>query len=84
MVLLKLGVFSLLMILLPLSTFYAAYHSTLDPVYSSVFGAPPATQSARTTFAGALAVLVANLVTVAYVVSAFREPDMAPRGAKTD
>jgi hypothetical protein len=72
MVLVTLFSYSLLMVALPLSAFFAASSGSLDVLLEVIVGPDP-TQGARLSFAGVLGVICVNLVVAGYVVQAWRE-----------
>lgn len=72
------AVFSVLLAAIPLSTFFAILHGKADGLLSTVLGQPQVTDSTRLILAGAIGVVLVNLVVAAFLVAAWREP-VAPR-----
>lgn len=81
-VLTKLVVFSLLMVALPLGTFFSANQGAWDALLRPLVGSQ-VLEANRLLLAGGLAVAAVNLVLVSFVVSAWREK-LPPSNHKED
>lgn len=68
----KLLVFSVALVVLPLSLFNASEQGSFDGLYHIIF--PHLTDSQRLLLSGAVAVLGVNFIVVIYIVLAFLEP----------
>lgn len=75
--------FSLLMITVPLVTFYSALHGRLDPLLQPLLG-PHLLADSRLTVAGGLGVLAVNAVLAAFLLAAWREAPPPPKAAKQE
>lgn len=72
--------FSLLMVAVPLATFYSALHGRLDGLLQPLLG-PQALADSRLPVAGGLAVLAVNVVLAAFVAAAWLEAPPPPKAA---
>ena len=64
------AIFSILLIAIPLGTFFAVLHGTID----SYIGLDTLSDSNRLIFAGIIGVVSVNLVVAAFLIAAWREP----------
>ena len=75
--------FSVLMVVVPLGTFFSAKQGRLDGPLGALVG-QGALESNRLVVAGLAGVAAVNLVVATFVVVAWLEPPLPPRGAKQD
>ncbi len=69
---LKLLVFSVALVVLPLSLFNASEQGSFDGIYHIIF--PHLTSNQHLLLSGALAVLGVNFIVIIYIILAFLEP----------
>ena len=70
--LVKLLLFSVALVILPVSLFHASEQGSFDTVYHIIF--PHLTKNQHLLLSGAVAVLGVNLIVIVYIVLAFLEP----------
>lgn len=77
---LKLLLFSVALVVLPISLFNASEKGSLDSLYHIIF--PHLTNNQHLLLSGAVAVLGVNLIVIVYIILAFLEPQ-PPTGEVT-
>lgn len=76
--------FSLLLAAIPLLTLFAGAQGTLDPVFVALIGPQLLTESNRLLLSGVAAVAAVNVVLIAFLITAWKEPTPPLTNVKLD